>query len=57
MFSSRAATLTPSPKMSPSSTTTSPRLMPMRNSIRCPSGMSALRSAMACCTSIAQRTA
>src|SRR4029077_8714632 len=32
-------------------------LMPMRNSMRCPSGMSALRVAMPCCTSIAQRTA
>src|ERR671934_3154239 len=43
--------------MSSSSTTTSPRLMPMRNSMREPSGMSALRAAMPCCTSIAQRTA
>ena len=32
--SSRAATLTPSPKMSSSSTITSPRLMPMRNWIQ-----------------------
>ena len=31
---SRAATLTPSPKMSSSSTMMSPRLMPMRNSMR-----------------------
>ncbi len=32
--SSRAAILTPSPKMSPSSTMMSPRWMPMRNSMR-----------------------
>src|SRR6516164_5555680 len=33
--SSRAAMLTPSPKMSPSSIMMSPTLMPMRNSMRC----------------------
>ena len=36
--SRRAATLTPSPKMSSSSTMTSPRLMPMRNLMRRSSG-------------------
>ena len=40
--SSRAATLTPSPKMSPSSTTMSPTLMPMRNSMRRSGGNAAL---------------
>ena len=44
MPSSRAATLTPSPKMSSSSTMTSPRLTPMRNSMRRSCGTSALRS-------------
>src|SRR3989454_4379736 len=43
--------------MSPSSTITSPRLMPMRNSIRCSRGTPALRSGIPCCTSTAQRTA
>ena len=46
MPSSRAATLTPSPKMSPSSTTMSPWLMPMRNSMRRSAATSALRSAI-----------
>src|SRR5262249_52312549 len=41
--SSRAATLTPSPKMSPSSTTMSPMLMPMRNSMRLSGGTPVLR--------------
>src|SRR5437667_157116 len=40
--SSRAATLTPSPKMSPFSTTISPTLMPMRNSMRRSGGTAAL---------------
>ena len=44
--SSRAATFTPSPKMSCASTITSPRLMPMRNLNRCSSGTSGSRSAM-----------
>jgi hypothetical protein len=35
----------------------SPRLIPMRNSIRRASGTGALRSAIPCCTSTAQRTA
>jgi hypothetical protein len=43
--------------MSPSSMIISPRLMPMRNSIRRSAAMSALRSAIARCTSTAQRTA
>ena len=42
----RAATLTPSPNMSPSSTMTSPRLMPMRKRMRSASGRLALRSSM-----------
>ena len=58
MPSSRAAMLTPSPIRSPSlSSTTSPRWMPMRNTIRRSSGMPALRSTIAFCISIAQRTA
>src|SRR5215467_12124966 len=48
--SSRAATFTPSPKMSPSSTTMSPTLMPMRNSIRLSLGTVVLRSAIPACT-------
>src|SRR5215472_9046784 len=43
--------------MSCPSTSTSPRLMPMRNSIRCSGGVPLLRSAIARCTSTAQRTA
>src|SRR5215831_2054258 len=42
--SRRAATLTPSPKMSCSSTITSPRLIPTRNSIRLSGGVPSLRS-------------
>src|SRR5215471_392659 len=48
--SRRAATLTPSPKMSPSSTITSPRLMPIRRRMRRGSGTCALRSSRPCCT-------
>jgi hypothetical protein len=55
--SRRAATLTPSPKMSPSSTTISPTLMPMRNSMRLSAGTVAFRSAMPACISVAQRSA
>ena len=55
--SRRAATLTPSPKMSPSSTTMSPTLMPMRNSMRLSGGTPALRPVIARCTSTAQRNA
>ena len=44
--SSRAATFTPSPWMSPSSTMMSPRLTPTRKTIRWSSGVAALRSAM-----------
>ena len=54
---SRAATFTPSPKMSCSSTITSPRLIPMRNLIRCSGGTSGLRSIIPRWTSTAQRTA
>src|SRR5260370_140313 len=55
--SRRAATLTPSPKISPSSTTTSPTLMPTRNSIRRSGGSGALVLAKAVCISAAQRRA
>ena len=55
--SSRAAMLTPSPKMSPSCSTMSPTLMPILNSRRLSSPTSALRPAMPACTSTAQRTA
>ena len=55
--SSRAATLTPSPKMSSPSTMMSPRWMPMRNSMRRSGGTPAFRSAIPRCTSTAQRTA
>jgi len=48
---------TPSPNMSSLSAMTSPRLMPMRNSIRFSDGLPSLRSAMPRCTSTAQRTA
>jgi hypothetical protein len=54
---SRAATLTPSPKMSPSSTMTSPILMPMRNSMRWSGGRGALLAAKTACTSAEQRSA
>ena len=58
MPSNRAAILTPSPIRSPSlSSTTSPRWMPMRNSMRRSGGRPALRSTMPFCTSMAQRTA
>jgi hypothetical protein len=50
--------LTPSPIRSPSlSSTTSPRWMPMRNSMRRSGGRPALRSMIAFWTSIARRTA
>jgi hypothetical protein len=55
--SSRAAMLTPSPKMSPFSTTMSPTLIPTRHSMRWETGTEAFRSAMPACTSVAQRTA
>ena len=56
--SNRAAILTPSPIRSPSlSSTTSPRWMPMRNSMRRSGGRPALRSTIPFCTSMAQRTA
>jgi hypothetical protein len=55
--SRRAATFTPLPKMSPSSTTTSPTLMPIRNSIRLSVSVVALRPAMPACSSVAQRSA
>ena len=55
--SSRAATLTPSPKMSPSSMMMSPRLMPIRNSMRRSAGTPVFRSSISRCTSTAQRTA
>src|SRR5437763_1280499 len=53
----RAATLTPSPNMSPSSTITSPRLMPMRKRTRSPSGRLAVRSSIPCCDTPARRRA
>src|ERR1700720_1803759 len=53
--SRRAATLTPSPKMSPSSTTMSPTLIPMRKSMRLSGGNRVLLSARAACISAAQR--
>src|SRR5215472_15658536 len=55
--SRRAAMLTPSPKMSPSSMMMSPTLMPMRNSMRRATGRASLRAAISRCTSTAQRTA
>jgi hypothetical protein len=55
--SSRAATLTPSPKTSPSSTMMSPRLIPTRNRMRRSSSISASRSIIARWISTAQRTA
>src|SRR3984893_11579479 len=55
--SRRAATLTPSPKMSLSSIMMSPRLTPMRKSMRPSAGTPALRAAISRCTSTAQRTA
>jgi hypothetical protein len=55
--SNRAATLTPSPKISPSSTATSPTLMPMRYSMRLSAGVGAFRWAIPACTSTAQRSA
>jgi len=55
--SSRAATFTPSPKMSYSSTITSPRLIPIRKVMRPFSGVFALRSAIPRWTSAAHRTA
>ena len=54
---SRAATLTPSPKMSPSSTITSPRLMPIRNWIQRAGDTSALRRAIRRWISAAHSTA
>ena len=56
--SRRAAILTPSPKISPSSTMTSPRLIPMRNSMRSSGGPRRVaRSACRAWISTAQRTA
>jgi hypothetical protein len=43
----------PVAKISPSSTTTSPTLRPMRNSIRSAMAVPAFRRAIACCTSVA----
>ena len=58
MPSSRAAILTPSPIRSPSlSSTTSPRWMPIRNSMRLSGATPALRSTIALWTSMAQLTA
>ena len=57
MPSSRAAMLTPSPWMSSSSMITSPRLTPMRHSMRTSVASSALRSAIPRCHSVAQRIA
>ena len=55
--SSRAATFTPSPKMSCSSAITSPRFTPIRSLIRRSSGISGSRSSIPRCTSTALRTA
>jgi hypothetical protein len=57
MVSSRAAMLTPSPKMSPPSIIMSPALMPSRNTRRSGSGTVAFRSAIPRWISTAQRTA
>src|SRR5271166_3074382 len=58
MPSSRAAIFTPSPIRSPSaSSTTSPRWMPIRNSMRLSGATPALRSTIALWTSMAQFTA
>ena len=58
MPSIRAAILTPSPIRSPSlSSTTSPRWMPIRNSMRLSGATPALRSTIALWTSMAQFTA
>jgi hypothetical protein len=54
---SLAAMLTPSPKRSPPSTITSPRLMPIRSSMRRPSGSAAFRSASSRWMRTAQSTA
>ena len=55
--SSRAATFTPSPKMSFPSIMISPRLMPMRSTMRLSSASSALRLNMPRWTATAQATA
>ena len=55
--SSRAATFTPSPRMSPPSWTTSPTLMPMRKRTRSASGTARSRSAMPFWIATAQATA
>jgi hypothetical protein len=55
--SSRAAMLTPSPWMSPSSTITSPRLTPTRKPIRWCPGVAAFRSLMPRWIAAAQATA
>ena len=55
--SSRAAMLTPSPWMSPSSTMMSPELIPTRNSMRRSSGVAAFRDPIPLCTVMAQATA
>jgi hypothetical protein len=54
---SRAATFTPSPKMSPASTIMSPRVIPMRYRIRLSLELSASCLATAVCISIAHLTA
>jgi hypothetical protein len=55
--SSRAAMLTPSPRMSSPSTNTSPRWTPIRHSIRRSWGLPALRSAASFCSPTAHWTA
>ena len=57
MPSSRAAILTPSPRISSPSTPTSPRLIPTLNSIRRSWTRVVSRAAVARCTATAQRTA
>ena len=55
--SSRAATLTPSPRMSSPSIRMSPRLIPIRNSIRRSCGTPSFLSAITACTATAHSTA
>ncbi len=56
--SNRAAILTPSPFKSPSlSSTTPPKCMPTRNSMRHSGGTPAFRSTRPVCSSVAQRSA
>jgi hypothetical protein len=53
---SRAAMFIPSPKKSPSSTAMSPKLMPIRNSMRLSAGTFAFRSAIPRCNGLVHRS-